>query len=182
MLWFDLLEKEDMLRRPGAEKIDIGDPVEGARLNEMENGRCPRCNDVMIRMVDKDQFHIEFESCPSCYGTFFDAGEFWQTAVRNASAYCEMTAALHDILNVIPAIANRNHRKAAARSFKGRCKIRLGKTLSEALESLLNAGDQVPLGATHPAKRSLATGEAVEDAEEPNEKRTKVESAEGKGP
>ena len=75
-LWFDLLEKEDMLRRPGAEKIDIGDPVEGARLNEMENGRCPRCNDVMIRMVDKDQFHIEFESCPSCYGTFFDAGEF----------------------------------------------------------------------------------------------------------
>ena len=76
MLWFDLLEKEDMLRRPGAEKIDIGDPVEGARLNEMENGRCPRCNDVMIRMVDKDQFHIEFESCPSCHGTFFDAGEF----------------------------------------------------------------------------------------------------------
>ena len=101
---------------------------------------------------------------------------FWQTAVRNASAYCEMTAALHDILNVIPAIANRNHRKAAARSFKGRCKIRLGKTLSEALESLLATGDQVPLHAKHPAKRSLATGEAVE--EEPEEKRTKVESAE----
>ena len=36
--------------------------------------------------------------------------------------------------------------------------------------------------AKHPAKRSLATGEAVEDVEEPNEKRTKVESAEGKGP
>ena len=99
----------------------------------------------------------------------------WQTAVRNASAYCEMTAALHEILNVIPAIANRNHRKAAARSFKGRCKIRLGKTLSEALESLLVTGDQVPLRAKHPAKRSLATGEAVE--EEPDDKRTKVESA-----
>ena len=104
--------------------------------------------------------------------------KFWQTAVRNASAYCEMTAALHEILNVIPAIANRNHRKAAARSFKGRCKIRLGKTLSEALESLLATGDQVPLHAKHPAKRSLATGEAVDDVEEPNEKRLKVESAE----
>ena len=101
----------------------------------------------------------------------------WQTAVRNASAYCEMTAALHEILNIIPAIVNRNHRKAAARSFKGSCKIRLGKTLSEALESLLATGDQVPLHAKHPAKRSLATDEAVEDVEEPNEKRTKVESA-----
>ena len=46
-----------------------------------------------------------------------------------------------------------------------------------ALESLLNTGDQGPLGAKHPAKRSLATDEAVEDVEEPNEKRTKVESA-----
>jgi len=23
-----------------------------------------------------DQFHIKYESCPICYGTFFDAGEF----------------------------------------------------------------------------------------------------------
>ena len=75
-IWFDMLEKEDLLRRPGAEKIDIGDLVEGARLNEMKRVRCPRCDDVMIRMVDKDQYHIEFELCPSCYGTFFDAGEF----------------------------------------------------------------------------------------------------------
>ena len=85
-------------------------------------------------------------------------------------------------MNVIPAIVNRNHRKAAARSFKGRCKIHLGKTLSEALESLLNTGDQAPLRAKHPAKRSLATGEAVEDVEEPKEKRTKMESGEGTGP
>jgi Zn-finger nucleic acid-binding protein len=26
--------------------------------------------------VDKDQFHIKYESCPTCFGTFFDAGEF----------------------------------------------------------------------------------------------------------
>ena len=30
----------------------------------------------MLAMVDKDQYHIKFEACPVCYGTFFDAGEF----------------------------------------------------------------------------------------------------------
>ena len=30
----------------------------------------------MIPMVDKDQFHIKYESCANCYGTFFDAGEY----------------------------------------------------------------------------------------------------------
>ena len=30
----------------------------------------------MLTMVDKDQYHIKFEACPVCYGTFFDAGEF----------------------------------------------------------------------------------------------------------
>ncbi len=24
----------------------------------------------------QDQFHIKFEACPACYGTYFDAGEF----------------------------------------------------------------------------------------------------------
>ena len=45
----------------------------------------------------------------------------WQTAVRNASAYCEMTAALHEILNIIPAIVNRHQqdspRESAQRSL-----------------------------------------------------------------
>lgn len=75
-LWFDMLEKEDMLRRPGAEKIDDGDPDEGARLDAMKDVKCPRCKGAMVRMTDKDQFHIHYESCPSCHGTFFDAGEF----------------------------------------------------------------------------------------------------------
>ncbi len=30
----------------------------------------------MLRIADKTQFHIEYEFCPSCSGTFFDAGEF----------------------------------------------------------------------------------------------------------
>ncbi len=30
----------------------------------------------MIKMIDRSQYHIEFESCRHCYGVFFDAGEF----------------------------------------------------------------------------------------------------------
>jgi Zn-finger nucleic acid-binding protein len=30
----------------------------------------------MVKLIDKDQYHIKYESCPVCYGTFFDAGEF----------------------------------------------------------------------------------------------------------
>ena len=141
----------------------------------LENTDLTRCGRGAVVLNDWNVLlrTIHGDGCGGVYTS--EDCKFWQTAVRNASAYCEMTAALHEILNVIPAIANRNHRKAAARSFKGRCKIRLGKTLSEALESLLNTGDQVPLGAKHPAKRSLATDDAVE--EEPEDKRTKVESA-----
>jgi len=30
----------------------------------------------MVPMIDKDQFHIKYESYQSCFGTFFDASEF----------------------------------------------------------------------------------------------------------
>jgi Zn-finger nucleic acid-binding protein len=30
----------------------------------------------MIRMVDVDQHHIDYEACTTCYGIFLDAGEF----------------------------------------------------------------------------------------------------------
>jgi uncharacterized protein len=56
-LWFDMLEKEDLVAIEGSETIDIGNPSSGKRY-------------------DKDQHHIHYESCPTCYGTFFDAGEF----------------------------------------------------------------------------------------------------------
>jgi Zn-finger nucleic acid-binding protein len=75
-LWFDLMEKEDLVRLEGSEIVDIGADQVDADYNAMRDVDCPRCNQAMIPMVDKDQFHIKFESCPSCYGTFFDAGEF----------------------------------------------------------------------------------------------------------
>jgi len=75
-IWFDHLEKEDLTRMEGSESIDIGDEIIGAKYNQMRKISCPRCDVEMLLMVDKDQFHIKYESCPSCFGTFLDAGEF----------------------------------------------------------------------------------------------------------
>jgi len=75
-LWFDLLEKEDLVHIEGSEAIDIGSDQVGKKYRDMEDVKCPHCKVEMLPMVDKDQFHIKYESCPICYGTFFDAGEF----------------------------------------------------------------------------------------------------------
>jgi len=75
-LWFDMLEKEDLVKIEGSESIDIGNDQVGEEYDDMRNINCPHCNVKMIPMVDKDQDHIKYESCPVCYGTYFDAGEF----------------------------------------------------------------------------------------------------------
>lgn len=75
-LWFDMLEQEDLKNIESAEKIDIGDRIVGRVQDKNRRIECPRCNSEMIGMIDQDQFHIHFERCPSCHGTYFDAGEF----------------------------------------------------------------------------------------------------------
>lgn len=75
-LWLDMLEKEDLLALEGSEKVDIGDEQVGDEYNEIRRIDCPVCEQPMIPMVDKSQFHIKYEACTTCYGTFFDAGEF----------------------------------------------------------------------------------------------------------
>ena len=74
--WFDMLEQDDLVKIKGSEAIDIGEDEVGEKYSNMRDIKCPQCAQHMIPMVDKDQFHIKYESCPSCYGTFFDAGEF----------------------------------------------------------------------------------------------------------
>ena len=61
---------------PGSRAIDIGDPDVGAIFNHDDRIRCPRCSADMIRRVDAEQPHIWYESCGTCKGAFFDAGEF----------------------------------------------------------------------------------------------------------
>jgi len=74
-LWFDILEDEKFLSQ--AKNLDIGDSKIGAANNSIDRLNCPVCtNTPMIRMVDSRQHHIWFESCPSCFGRFFDASEF----------------------------------------------------------------------------------------------------------
>ena len=75
-LWFDLLEHQRLKAMPGAEAIDVGDAGVGAVFNRDDRIHCPRCGGGMIRMVDAEQPHIWYESCGSCQGVFFDAGEF----------------------------------------------------------------------------------------------------------
>jgi Zn-finger nucleic acid-binding protein len=74
-LWFDNMEHEDL--KEFAEQIDIGHTSTGAKYNAIDRIACPVCpNSPMIRMVDPIQPHIWFESCPVCYGRFYDAGEY----------------------------------------------------------------------------------------------------------
>jgi len=81
-IWFDLLEHEDL--RAHAREVDIGSAEVGARYNSVDVIPCPVCpNTTMIRMVDVEQPHIWFESCPICFGRFFDAGEYRDLAERS---------------------------------------------------------------------------------------------------
>lgn len=75
-LWFDMLEEEHLKAIQGSEEIDIGDPKVGKSFDTVERIACPLCHTRMVRMVDAQQPHIRYESCPVCYGVFFDAGEF----------------------------------------------------------------------------------------------------------
>jgi len=75
-MWFDMLEHEQLKKIKGSESIDIGDKALGKQYNEVDKINCPVCNTAMIRMVDKEQHHLWYEACATCYGVYFDAGEF----------------------------------------------------------------------------------------------------------
>lgn len=75
-IWFDMLEHEELKQLKGSESIDTGDPEMGSEYNKIDKIECPVCKTGMTRMVDNKQPHIWYESCATCYGLFFDAGEF----------------------------------------------------------------------------------------------------------
>lgn len=82
-LWFDMLEHERLRERKGSEAIDDGNAEKGKAFDAVDEIQCPKCRTRMIRMVDKDQPHIRYESCGTCYGVFFDAGEFTDLKERS---------------------------------------------------------------------------------------------------
>ena len=75
-LWFDMLEAEDLKKLSGSEAIDTGDKGKGKDQNRIERIKCPKDSAAMLKMVVNGQPHIWYESCPVCFGTYFDAGEF----------------------------------------------------------------------------------------------------------
>jgi Zn-finger nucleic acid-binding protein len=75
-IWFDANEQKQLKEKKGADAIDIGDVAMGKKMDKITDIKCPRCAVTMIRMVDVDQNHIDFEACTNCYGIFLDAGEF----------------------------------------------------------------------------------------------------------
>lgn len=85
-LWFDALEKEHLDLLQGADSIDTG-PAHVENRDEVVRISCPVCHEPMIRMVDLQQPHIWYESCPVCYGVFFDAGEFREHKERSVFGF-----------------------------------------------------------------------------------------------
>lgn len=81
-IWFDMLEHEHLKAIEGSESIDIGKApaAKGRPGAKVKDDRipidCPVCKMPLLRMVDREQPHIWYEACATCYGVFFDAGEF----------------------------------------------------------------------------------------------------------
>jgi uncharacterized protein len=73
-----------------AEKIDIGNAELGENFNQIDDIECPTCEQGMIKMVDAQQPHIWFESCQSCYGRFYDAGEYRDSAKYELSDFLKL--------------------------------------------------------------------------------------------
>jgi Zn-finger nucleic acid-binding protein len=75
-LWFDALEDRDLRKSKAAASLDTGSKKVGAKNDTQGKIECPRCHTRMIRMVDREQPHVWYESCGTCHGSYFDAGEF----------------------------------------------------------------------------------------------------------
>lgn len=76
-LWFELREHERVSRiKPDVIALDQGDPEIGKKHNQTRDINCPVCQVKLLKLAIPGQSHIQYESCPICYGAYFDAGEF----------------------------------------------------------------------------------------------------------
>lgn len=75
-IWFDAGEVEQLKNKKVASAIDTGDIKTGKLSDAIDRYSCPRCGGAMLKMIDPKQRHISYETCSSCRGSFFDAGEF----------------------------------------------------------------------------------------------------------
>jgi Zn-finger nucleic acid-binding protein len=75
-LWFDALEAEELSEIRFASSVDTGNLAEGEKMNKIREAICPVCSIPMRVVYDRKYPQIQLDSCSSCHGLFFDAGEF----------------------------------------------------------------------------------------------------------
>ncbi|MBX2847455.1 MAG: zf-TFIIB domain-containing protein [Acidiferrobacterales bacterium] len=75
-IWFRDGSHEVAKKLTTAKKIDETNTHSASTYNLVRDFDCPECDSTMIKMVDPTQMNIDLESCSSCFGVYFDAGEF----------------------------------------------------------------------------------------------------------
>ena len=76
-IWFDPQEQKELKEVRGVHKVDTGHRAIGEHYNQQRDIRCPRCHiDMEEALQQRGRVHINYESCPVCGGSYFDAGEF----------------------------------------------------------------------------------------------------------
>lgn len=75
-IWFDEGELERMLGTPGTAKVDLGACARTADMNRQTGARCPRCKTGMKTLRHPRRTEVEVDTCPVCWGTWLDGGEF----------------------------------------------------------------------------------------------------------
>ena len=86
-LWFDTGEAELLKGKWMGDALDTGDAKSGQAWDAVEDIACPRCGKDMVKTSDPDQVHIWYETCSTCSGSFFDAGEFSDLARHTISDF-----------------------------------------------------------------------------------------------
>jgi hypothetical protein len=57
------------------EFLDTGNAEVGRVNNTVTDGPCPRCGDIMERLIDTDRPKVGYDAC-ELHGMYFDAGDF----------------------------------------------------------------------------------------------------------
>ena len=81
-LWFDKGEDAGLMTAEVARALDSGRTERSVRNDGKKDAECPRGHGLMKSKAFKGQPHIRYESCETCGGAYFDAGEFRDATSR----------------------------------------------------------------------------------------------------
>lgn len=82
-IFFDMNEEMKLAAMKGSEAIDTGDKEKGSANNAIRKILCPRDGQPMIPMVSLNG-RVHYESCKTCFGAYFDAGELTEFKKSNS--------------------------------------------------------------------------------------------------